>query len=158
MQMRGNMELPDAETLRQLYSSQPAVEWGREWVSRVSNSTNGNVRKITDRLVAKIGSQPKNEARAIKLVTAKTNIPVPRSHISEYSLLILDFIDGQTISQCWNNLTFFMQLRIACTIRTYITQLRQIRGSKPGPLEGPIHGGLFECEEINHSFDTWIRL
>ncbi|KAG0706506.1 hypothetical protein DFH29DRAFT_154246 [Suillus ampliporus] len=48
----------------------------------------------------------------------------------------MEYIDGQTLDICWNSLTLLSKLRIAWTLRSYVTQLRRLRRTVPGTLNG----------------------
>ncbi|CCA74642.1 hypothetical protein PIIN_08594 [Serendipita indica DSM 11827] len=150
--------LPPEVTAYSLYTSQSAVEWGREWASFVQPGAIGTVRKITEHHAMKLGGEPQQEMQAIDLISSSTEIPVPKAAIVQTNALILTLIPGVPLSRCWDKLGPFVQFRIFCTLRTYIRQLSNLPTSeKPGPMVGLVRGALFEHEDIYNVFPTWMR-
>ncbi|KAH9942670.1 hypothetical protein B0H21DRAFT_520341 [Amylocystis lapponica] len=114
------------------------------------------------------------EATNMEYVRTHTTIPVPQPRYSNLSRwLVMDLIDGQSLNECWHTLSPFMQFRIACTLRTYVSQLRRLTSDVPGWTAGaPFSGILFDekdcgpfpsserfqrwCEMVAHS--GWCRL
>ncbi|KAI6132237.1 kinase-like domain-containing protein [Pisolithus croceorrhizus] len=86
------------------------------------------------------------EANAMQLVSEKTSIPVPRVHRVVKGrrdfLIVMDYIEGQTLAQVWPTFSMWRKFFVAFTLRRYVRQLRRLRGSPttpPGPLsvQGP---------------------
>ncbi|KAH9931137.1 uncharacterized protein BXZ73DRAFT_47430 [Epithele typhae] len=68
-----------------------------------------------------------SEIAAMKFARQNTNIPIPRIHESDSrDWLFMDFIDGETLWECWDRLSFFRRFRVACTLRLFIKQLRAL--------------------------------
>jgi hypothetical protein len=152
------LTLPDGVSAWDLYSSEQAVEWGKEWASYVQPGQVGNVRKITDHHVVKLCNYPRHEVQALQLVSTHTSIPVPCTYLEDKGLLIMNLIPGLPLARSWDRLGLFTQFRVCCTVRMYIRQLQNMpKVGKPGPLSGPIRGALFESEEIPHVFPTWVN-
>ncbi|KAG6867142.1 hypothetical protein C0993_006331 [Termitomyces sp. T159_Od127] len=102
--------------------------------------------RITPTLLAKVFSA--SEVATLKLLRKHTTIPVPQpryDHIQRY--LVMDFVEGKMLIDCWSSLSFFMKLRVACTLRGYLGQLRRLRGVVPGRLEDGIVSGI-QFEEV----------
>ncbi|KAG6871880.1 hypothetical protein C0993_002684 [Termitomyces sp. T159_Od127] len=102
--------------------------------------------RITPTLLAKIYSA--SEVATLKLLRKHTTIPVPQpryDHLQGW--LVMDFVEGKMLIDCWSSLSFFMKLRVACTLRGYIGQLRRLRGVVPGRLEDGIVSGI-QFEEV----------
>ncbi|KAI0656912.1 kinase-like domain-containing protein [Cubamyces menziesii] len=83
------------------------------------------------------------EARAMTLARTQTTIPVPKVHrVFEHKgecFLVMDYIHGDNLESCWNDLPAWQKLRIAFTLRNYLQQLRcvrtpQIEQQVPGPI------------------------
>ncbi|KAH9923388.1 hypothetical protein B0H21DRAFT_159474 [Amylocystis lapponica] len=146
------------------------------WDKRIGSQTKfggiSTTHQIAPTLLAKWFSLA--EATNMKYVRTHATIPVPQPRYSDLSpWLVMDLIDGQSLHECWHTLSPFMQFRIACTLRTYVSQLRRLTSDVPGWKAGePFSGILFDekdcgpfpsserfqrwCEMIAHS--GWCRL
>ena len=76
-------------------------------------------------------TQPEDfEAITMRLVHDSTTIPVPRirrSLTNQYCrAIVMDYIPGQTLTQCWSSLSIWRRLGIIWTLRQYIRQLRNV--------------------------------
>ncbi len=121
----------------------------------------------------------RNEAMSLALIRELTNIPVPRvlqvSQAGDESggtgtvFLATEYIPGRTLDKCWHSLGFFAKARIVWTLRNYVTQLRRMKRTTPGPLdrsqvfEGYYFShqgaGPFEtCEDMIHWFNRRIEI
>ncbi|KAH9923384.1 hypothetical protein B0H21DRAFT_814943 [Amylocystis lapponica] len=105
------------------------------------------------------------EATNMEYVRTHTTIPVPQPRYSNLSRwLVMDLIDGQSLNECWHTLSPFMQFRIACTLRTYVSQLRRLTSDVPGWKAGETFSGiLFEerkCGPFPSSerFQRWCEV
>lgn len=82
------------------------------------------------------------EMRAANFVREHTTILTPRwqrlvkftDGVDDRTIILRRYIPGRTLAQCWSTLGFWMQFRIALTMRFYIRQLRSLTSSVPGPL------------------------
>ncbi|KAI0795832.1 kinase-like domain-containing protein [Abortiporus biennis] len=108
------------------------------------------------------------EALNLALVRTMTSIPVPEVYQvieSDFgSYLVMEYIKGKTLDTCWSNLSFLRKLSIIWTIRGYISQLRQLRRSIPGTLDGSTcKGGFFASHGAGPFFSytdmiRWLNL
>jgi serine/threonine protein kinase len=86
-----------------------------------------------------------SEIAAMQFSRQNTSIPLPRIHHPRDDLLLMDFIEGRMLYECWETLSHFMRFRIACTLRLYIKQMRALRGPGIGAIDdGHVRGILFE--------------
>ncbi|KDQ18693.1 hypothetical protein BOTBODRAFT_154660 [Botryobasidium botryosum FD-172 SS1] len=76
----------------------------------------------------------------MELVRSHTTIPTPhiRRKIDHDGkvIILMEYIEGKQLSECWPSLSFWSRLRIVFTLRQYVRQLRRIRtpySSIPGP-------------------------
>jgi len=103
--------------------------------------------RITPTLLAKEINP--SERENMSYIRQHTTIPVPQPpypHLSSW--LVMDLVKGRMLLDCWDAQSAFMKFRIACTMRVYISQLQQLRGSIPGTVAGGIVSGvLFEHED-----------
>ncbi|PCH36187.1 kinase-like protein [Wolfiporia cocos MD-104 SS10] len=71
-----------------------------------------------------------SEPLAISLVRESTTIPVPAVRryltVNGNNAIIMDYIPGQTLEDCWGQLGFWRRLRVVWTIRRYIRQLQRV--------------------------------
>ncbi|KAJ5586881.1 Aminoglycoside phosphotransferase [Penicillium hispanicum] len=141
-----NLDSVTDETLATLLESAPILyELGGTTVVRLSQH-----------LVMKGGgSVLPCEAETLNLVASKTGIRAPRVYRSftirdetQYfgirGYIVMDFIAGQPLDECWSNLPHDDQRQIATQIADMITQMQSIVMSQPGPLGGgPCRGRFF---------------
>lgn len=83
---------------------------------------------------------PLNEALALGLAEQCTTIPIPHPiQLTDdgirYTYLALTFVKGRTLNDCWDQLSLFTKFRIIWSLRGYISQMRRLRRSSPGPVD-----------------------
>lgn len=101
---------------------------------------------IADNVIVKVGPpyclRP-CEAAAMQLVRRRTCIPVPAMHRyfvkGDNAYLVMEYVRGELLDHCWDDLSNWEKLRIACVLRNYVKQMRRIRSPQideqiPGPL------------------------
>ncbi|PIL23322.1 hypothetical protein GSI_14633 [Ganoderma sinense ZZ0214-1] len=118
--------------------------WGEELKRRLGaeDAPYVTVNKISPSLIVKDPSG--SERASMALVREKTTIPIPRDLCPHLSCLVMDFIDGEMLYECWDRLSRFMQFRVACTLRRYTKQLRSLTRPAPGGLgDGCVRGVVF---------------
>ena len=163
----------DNDAIDKLVQSHEVRAWDQKLLSTLgSTRTWTTMHKITSHLLVKIASE--HEYAAMEYVRRNTRIPVPQPRYPYLQRWIaMDFVDGTMLFECWSSLTWWMQLRVACTLRGYIRQLRRLKGDRPGPLTDGIidNNVLFDdqtvgpfassthfrvwCEYIVHR--SWVR-
>ena len=119
--------------------------------------------RILPSLIAKCNST--YECTAVQYVRQHTRIPVPQIRYKNLKRwMVSDFIDGEILLECWTRQSLWMKFRIACTIRSYLGQLRQLSGDMPGRIddhtaEGPVFDedvyGPFQS--LTH-FQNWCEM
>ncbi len=99
--------------------------------------------RFTPSLIAKI-LKPLEYANTT-YARSRLNIPIPQPrHPHLTRSFVTDFIRGKPLNQCWDSLGIYMQFRIACTLRTYVLQMRRLTQATPGsPNGGHVHGFVF---------------
>ncbi len=119
-------------------------DWDREFLQRVNVQASLNevsCHLITPSLIAKLSGP--SEYESMEYVRQHTSIPVPRVY-QDSPWMIMDYVDGRMLYECWNELSRFMQFRIACTLRLYVKQLHSLKGERPGYIvDGIIPGIVF---------------
>lgn len=149
-----------------------ALAWDEELIKYSTFSSTSTTHKITPGLIVKAANQ--RESATMRYVRSHTRIPVPQPrypHLSSW--LVMDLVDGKMLLECWESLSWWMKLRVACTLRGYVRQLRALTGTRPGSIvDGVIENhSLFDdnrcgpfanatefrvwCELIAHT--SWIR-
>lgn len=105
--------------------------------TRVYRITKDSLAKYTGSMVQ---DEPSicHEALVMETVWTRTTIPIPRLirviDIGESDhLAIMEYIPGKQLNHAWPTLSLRAKLRIAWTLRSYVRQLRKIRGVRPGP-------------------------
>lgn len=94
------------------------------------------------------------EAKTLNLVASKTGIRAPRVHRSfqvedetQYfgtkGYIVMDFISGQPLDECWTDLPYDNQRQIAMQIADMIKEMQSVVISQPGPLGGGSFRGRF---------------
>ncbi|KAJ5195821.1 Aminoglycoside phosphotransferase [Penicillium cf. viridicatum] len=134
------------ETLATLLTSAPIIhQLGGTTVVRLSE----------DLVMKGGGSVLASEAEMLNLIASRTSIRVPRVHRSfqveddtQYfgtaGYILMDFIQGQPLDECWNSLSRAKQEEIAAQIAEMIKEMQSIELSRPGPIGGgPCRGRFF---------------
>ncbi|KKF96823.1 Acyl-protein thioesterase 2 [Ceratocystis platani] len=82
------------------------------------------------------------EANAMKLVRQHTSIPVPevynvyRDADSGHMCIVMEYIDGEQLDKAWPRLSEEQKNKIIQQLREYFVELRQIKGSFIGGVDG----------------------
>ncbi|KAH9855700.1 kinase-like domain-containing protein [Lenzites betulinus] len=103
------------------------------------------VRRIATDAVMRVGNLYDSEVLAMRLVSENTTITIPTIRrvfdMPVSRAMVLDYIPGKTLEECWPSLGLWRRLRISWTLRGYIRQLRRIqprntlrRIAFPGPF------------------------
>lgn len=150
------LELTD-DTVKDLLYAPYSRNWDKMMAERHKNhkvyKTGLPAYRITPTLIAKYFSR--SEAANMEYVRKQTKIPVPQPrypHLKEY--MVMDFVEGRTLLECWEDLSAFMKFRIACTLRTYLMQLRRLTRDIPGTVDGGIVSGMLFENEPYGPFDS----
>ncbi|KAF2462159.1 kinase-like domain-containing protein [Lineolata rhizophorae] len=98
-----------------------------------------------------------SEAEAMKMVSQKTSIHLPRVYRSftiqgtdgiydSTGYIVMDYVDGCSLTDCWSGLTVREREDIVKQVVDIIRQLQSLRLPKPGPIGGgPSKGTWFSC-------------
>lgn len=124
----------DDDTVRSLLKTPETLAWDGYLMEIASSMcSTSTAHKITPNLIVK--RKDSVECATMDYIRVNTRIPVPQPrypHLSSW--LVMDFIDGRILIKCWDSLSFWMQLRVACTLRGYVKQLRRLKGTCPGSI------------------------
>ncbi|TDL26786.1 hypothetical protein BD410DRAFT_835916 [Rickenella mellea] len=137
--------------------------------------------KICDDMVVKSisnvdGEIPHSQFLAMKLVSTYTNILIPRLRRApiaplddDFTYFVMGHIDGESLAKRWDSLSEETRKDVINTLRDYVSQLRQIPTSHPGPVGpsprsccGPMFGGrrrqgpFADYEELSHYYNTML--
>lgn len=134
--------LSDYEVL-QLAESSPAVDKGA-YIDLSGEPSAGHVARIASDVVAKYEALPGHSERlSAALVRKHTAVPAPvhgrivRAPIGFY--LLQQYVPGRVLLDVWPQLGWWMRLRVAVTLRFYVSELRSISSrTGPPPFPGPI--------------------
>lgn len=111
--------------------------------------------RLSETLVMKGGgSVLASEAEMLRLIASRTAIRAPRVYrsfqvdddtqyfgISGY--IVMDFIPGQPLDECWNGLSRDTQGNVAKQVAEMIQEMQSIELPQPGPIGGGPCQGLF---------------
>ncbi|KAI0361448.1 hypothetical protein OH77DRAFT_429574 [Trametes cingulata] len=114
------------------------------------------IHRITPCLIAKAAFYSSEQA-SMEYARRHTSIPIPRTHHPHLSWLLMDYIDGEMLRECWAKQSSFMQFRIACTLRLYLRQLHSLRGPSVGTVDTGKVGGIYFQEEQYGPFESVRR-
>ena len=98
------------------------------------------------------------EAEALDLLSREApDVSVPRVYnaymIGKVSYIVMDYVPGQTLSRCWNDLSAAERNSVIDQIRQYVESWRRIRGTYLGSIGGgPCMDSIF-----SHSFQPCQR-
>ncbi|KAL4808575.1 kinase-like domain-containing protein [Aspergillus unguis] len=112
--------------------------------------------RLSETLIMKGGgSVMTSEAEMLRLIASKTSIRAPRVYRSfqvnddtQYfgacGYIVMDFIPGQPLDECWNGLPSETQGDITVQVAEMIQQMQSVELSQPGPIGGgPCRGFFF---------------
>ncbi|KAJ8481394.1 hypothetical protein ONZ51_g6031 [Trametes cubensis] len=108
-----------------------AAGWDEDLKKRLHAEDAGGVgvHRITSSLLAKVPASS-SERASMEYVRQHTSIPIPRTYHPHLSWLLMDFIDGDMLLECWPKQSRFMQFRIACTLRLRFCDMVALEGWK----------------------------
>ncbi|KAJ5981548.1 Aminoglycoside phosphotransferase [Penicillium canescens] len=106
--------------------------------------------RLSETLIMKGGgSVMASEAQMLRLIASRTIIRAPRVYRSfqvkddthtQYfgtsGYIVMDFIPGQPLDECWNTLSRDTQRKIAAQVAEMIQEMQPIELLKPGPIRG----------------------
>ncbi|TFY53561.1 hypothetical protein EVG20_g10059 [Dentipellis fragilis] len=149
--------MPSDDAIDQLCKSAIASTWGTQLAQILKAPSPSDVpaHRVSDSLIVKWPTS--SERASMILAQHSTSIPIPRVHHPHLKHLVMDFIDGEPLIESWHKMTWFMQFRVACTLRRYVRQLQSLKSSRIGGVDnGRIHGVLFG-ENSHGPFASPIR-
>ncbi|KAJ3555272.1 hypothetical protein NM688_g2672 [Phlebia brevispora] len=123
----------DESTINTLIQSPETRAWDEALMKFATSWGGSTSHKITSDLIVK--RLDPVEYATMCYIRSHTGIPVPQPrypHLKKW--LVMDFIDGRMLLECWDSLSWWMQLRIACTLRGYVRQLRRLKSARPGSI------------------------
>jgi hypothetical protein len=100
-----------------------------------------------------------SEFAVMQLVQASTSIPIPtprryiHDSVADESHLVMEYVSGRTLDQCWANLSLWRQLLVMWKLRGYVRQLRTIRPAYHHP--GPVASTPQTC--VGWMFTEYVR-
>ncbi|KAJ5947938.1 Aminoglycoside phosphotransferase [Penicillium verhagenii] len=123
--------------------------------------------RLSENLALKAGgSILPGEAEILNLVASKTSIRVPRVHRSfqvkddtkyfgTFGYIVMDYVPGQPLDECWNCLSSDAQGRIASQVAGMIQEMQSFELQNPGPIGGgPSRGRFFTDYSAGPFADT----
>ncbi|KAJ3500360.1 hypothetical protein NLJ89_g9830 [Agrocybe chaxingu] len=158
-------DLPNDEAVAALCSSPIAVDYDA-YHAKHSPWGGSPAKRITSTLIAK---PPQFTERANTMFARAQfkGVPIPQPrypHLREW--YITDFVKGRMLLDCWDSLSVFKKFRIACTLRTYISQMRRFSRFTPGSVDGGhIYGNVYDGGErmfygpfdSSRKFHQWVH-
>ncbi|KAL8832513.1 MAG: hypothetical protein Q9170_004846 [Blastenia crenularia] len=124
---------------------------GRESITRdlllqaptLGPDTPSHIRLINPTTVAKSGDAIRlTEAASMRFVRAKTSIPVPEvvdafvHPETKHVCILMEYIDGQPLNEVWDTYSEIQKEHIISQLKSYLTELRQLKGTIIGPVDG----------------------
>ncbi|KAI0274407.1 kinase-like domain-containing protein [Russula aff. rugulosa BPL654] len=122
-----------------------------------------SVRRIASDVVMKGDIVMESEPLTMNLVRESTTIPVPAVRrflkVDRRKGFVMDYIPGNTLSDCWSRLGLFQRARLFWNVRRYIRQLRRvlvpgITRREPQMCYGP----MFSCDWGGGLFSSYDEL
>jgi len=129
-----------------------------------------SVFKYGEKVIKRGSTVTQAEADAMMFVRENTSIPIPRVWNSYpgkegYYYIVMDYVDGTTLEECWPTLDASSKQSIASQLRAQMDELRSLPPPSPPYIGGfggtPCHdqrrnaanGGPFSSEE---AFNAWL--
>ena len=100
-----------------------------------------NVTNIGDGLLVKYGIGVRmTEVHNALYARKNTTIPTPNVHLvfkfGSVVYMVTDYIHGANLLRRWTTLTEQERCSMLSQLKDYLAQLRDLRGSTPGPVDG----------------------
>nr|VWP00666.1 Uncharacterized protein [Ganoderma boninense] len=140
--------------VKQLERVPTYAAWGEELKRRLraEDALYLPVTRISPSLLVK---SPRGSERAsMAFVREHTTIPIPRDLCPGLRYLVMDFIDGEMLYECWDRLSRLMQFRVACTLRLYTKQLRAFTRATPGAVDSTRVRGIVFNDYVYGPFSS----
>jgi serine/threonine protein kinase len=139
--------VPSPRTSPQPSSMQAASQITMKLLSncqRLSPEASPQVYRLDAKTVVKTGEVVRmSEAATMRLVREKTSIPVPRildagrrEDGTGHVCILMEYVEGETLEKAWKTLDAPQKAGIIAQLRSYVDQLRAIRGAYIGCVDG----------------------
>lgn len=114
-----------------------------------------NVYRIDERTVAKACNQRRlAEAHAMQLVREKTSVPVPKvynAYVDESTsrgVIVMEYVKGDVLRDVWDKLNLAQRQRVIAQLRSYMNEVRGIKGHFIGSVDGTACDDPVFCAEL----------
>jgi hypothetical protein len=87
-----------------------------------------------------------------------TEIPFVLLQRRAFAHVVVDHIKGDTLAECWSQLSWWSRLSAVWMLRGYISQLRQLQRSIPGPAVRTPSDGHFFTEYGAGPFNSYEEM
>ncbi|KIJ35774.1 hypothetical protein M422DRAFT_261958 [Sphaerobolus stellatus SS14] len=106
------------------------------------------VRRIAQDAVTKAAKIHPSEPLTMAVIRHNTNIPVPKPlyycATARMRLIAMDYVPGNILAVCWNDLPWYRKIIVVWTLRQYVQQLRG--ATKAVIKDGELHPGPLGLE------------
>ena len=101
------------------------------------------------------------EAQTLRFIKESTKIPVPHATVVHPNTIIMDYVDGYNLEECWRQMSYEEKQVIVGQIYDILQQLRSLRGTYIGAVDrgsavdnrkSTYTGGPFETESEFNKF------
>ncbi|KAL9594937.1 MAG: hypothetical protein Q9219_006743 [cf. Caloplaca sp. 3 TL-2023] len=125
-------------------------------------NTPSHIRLINTTTVAKTGDAIRlTEAASMRYVRSKTSIPVPEvidafvHPETKHVCILMERIDGQPLDEVWDTYSETQKEHIKSQLKGFWEELRQIKGTSIGPVDGTYCADQFFDGEDNASYGPY---
>lgn len=121
---------------------------------------------VKDKVIKSGLNLRRHEARNLQFIAENTTIPVPRVHDihcqdGTVRSIVMNYMPGKPLDKVWPHMTHDEKDSVAQELRSYITQLRRLKGDYIGAADrgkvvigeySPHEGGPFDSEQLFNEF------
>ncbi|KAL9025696.1 MAG: hypothetical protein Q9196_005525 [Gyalolechia fulgens] len=109
----------------------------------ISPDAPSHLRLINPTTVAKFGdSISLTEAESMRFIRSRTSVPVPKVidafvlQDTKHVCILMEYIDGQPLYEVWDTYSKMQKEHVISQLKGFMEELRQIKGSSIGPVDG----------------------
>ncbi|KAM5475330.1 hypothetical protein MauCBS54593_001806 [Microsporum audouinii] len=111
--------------------------------------------RIDDRTVAKVTDPHRvAEAEAMRFVRANTSIPVPEVYnaytdeVKNRGIILMEYVEGSVLEDVWDTLNQEQRQNILDQLKSFMDELRSIKGNFIGSVDGTYCDDPVFCAEL----------
>ncbi|KAI4199535.1 MAG: hypothetical protein LQ346_002549 [Caloplaca aetnensis] len=121
-----------------------------------------HIRLVSPTTVAKTGDGVRlTEAASMRFVRSRTSIPVPYvidafvHQETKHACILMEYINGRPLDEVWDTYSDTQKEHVISQLKGFLEELRQIKGTTIGPVDGTFCADQFFDGEDKASFGPY---